>query len=590
MAITLFPLLVSNTVSRNIVPGVAKVLENYIMVYGLDSILKQVRGKMGGKYRISNKKVIKMESIDEIPNFLYQEFLDEQSGIWGHAGAGTKGKDPQSLADIEAEARAKEKGKQSVIAAGKDASVRLDSFNLDAITLEPTWMKIDQIDKDGNKTSGVIGVKVIPYAVKSDVSLSKLLMYDKQVTRLQRLAIMKGRQMTTALYRTWHKLWMKVPFTEPSGTVSGDPRKDILLKRSIMDVKEIQSIFALANQAELSDTFTGNAKEMMNLQKMGWGSIVIADDVNRRASFCMKELKGLCSIMPYTMLYQTFSQAKVYEDIEDAKRNASSIFKVKRSKMSKLIGEGIAQTKTEDFGLQNLPLLESEFISEVEYIDENIGAFLSKITPAKLKIMLPKILKGDIKDAPATTVDKIVRIGMKLHPEFRKGYVLAKKVIGNSSPGVSEAHVDLAAITVAIGAALKKGGSVFMDEVKIGIKKFIKLFRRSKTKAKPDKAGLPKEHIIDATFGWIYITTLTFIITTIVGLAGYAVYSAAKLGIILANLASAKLAGVDKAVIKKVSEDWSAAALETVKEQAVNYAPWIALAVLVLMMGRKMLK
>ena len=588
MAITLFPLLVSNTVSKNIVPGVAKVLENYIIAYGLDDILSQLRKEKGkANYRISNNKVIKRESVSsEISNFLYNEMLDEQrrSQIYGATGSGNKlvsGKDQdnayeynEKLKDTEREARAKEKGKQAL--GGRDSSVRLDMMNLSSISLEPTWMKMDQIDSDGTRTSGIIGVKVVPYLVKSDASLSRLLMYDRQVGKLQGFAIRKGRQMTTGLYNIWKKAWLKLPFTSLNTTVSGDPRKDIILKRSIMHSKSIQSIFALANQSELSDSFLGTAKGVMNLQKMGWGSLIVADDVNRRVAFCMKELKGLCSMMPYTMLYQTFSQAKVYEDIEDAKRTSSSIFKVRREKLTKLVGEGIAETKVEEFGNQNLPLLESGFITEAEYIDENLGSFMKKLTPSNLKTIIPNIIKGKAKNIPNSSPEKIVKLATKLNPEFRKGYVLAKKVIANSSPDVSSDLVDWAAIMVAVRASLKKGASTFMEEVKHGLKLTMKLFRRTSQKAK-----MPREHIVDATFGWTYILICLSALAYLIKEAGYIGTKVWNFIVPLYKSGASKLAGIDQAAAKQAAEDWTTATVETTKEFATDYGPWIGITLVI---------
>ena len=527
--ISLYPLLVSNTISKNVVPGVCKVLENYIMVYGLTDMLKRIRTspRSGGDWRIVNKKLIKRENVEiDLPEFLYDEIIHEASKIYDVTGPGNKPtiKSPEmwekeekkkdtsrddafeyneKLKDAERMAAAKERGKLSTKPdEGKDSTVRLDAFNTQTISLEPTWMKIDQVDKKGNKMTGVIGVKVVPYAVKSDATLAQLLMYDKQINLIQRLAILSGRRFTNMLYRIWMKAWTKVPFVSASTTVTGDPRKDILLKRNMMNIDSVQDIFVLANQAELSDTFYSSAKEMMKLQKMGWGSIVIADDVNRRVAFCMKELKGLCSMIPYTMLYHTFAQAKVYEDIEDAKRNASSIFKVKREKMTKLIGESISKEKIEKFTNDVIPMFENETISELKFLDENIASFAKKMNPMKLKNIITNISNGNVRNIPKVSNDKIVKYGTKLNPEFRKGYDLAYKVISNSSPDISAKVSSISATAVCIRAALTSPSN-FMTGVKDGIKLLIKLFRKLKPKPDSNKPTMPKPHLLDAIFGWI---------------------------------------------------------------------------------------
>jgi hypothetical protein len=202
-------------------------------------------------------------------------------------------------------------------------------------------MKTDIISKDGTQTSGIVGVKVVPVAVKSDAKLANLLMYDRQVSNLQSLIIRQGRKLENFFYRAWKILWKVATLgvgVGPAGGMgmTGDPKHDILARRTILKAKSASDIFVLVNQADLSDDFYTSANGILNLFRMGWSSIIIADDVNRRAAFCMRELKGLCSLMPYTMLYQTYKQAQVYEDLEDAKRSASSIFKVRRQKFSKM--------------------------------------------------------------------------------------------------------------------------------------------------------------------------------------------------------------------------------------------------------------
>jgi len=570
--IALYPLLVSNTISRNIVPGVAKVLENYIIVYGLSGLLDRVRKSSGvsGDYRIKLNKVIKTENIEEhLPGFLYREIIEEQSGIGGSANPGSKTATRGST-NVNVNINMPDDKKDK----GKDASVRLDTFNMESISLEPTWMKLDQYDREGNKSTGLIGVKVVPYAVKSDADLSQLLMYDNQVSKLQRLAILTGRNATSFLYRAWMSVWSKVPlFGGRPEVVTGDPRKDILLKRNIISAGHAQDIFVLANQAELNDNFYASAKGMMNLQKMGWGSIMIADDVNRRVAFCMNELKGLCSIMPYTMLYQTFSQAKVYEDIEDAKRNASSIFKVARKPMAKIIGEGIAQTKVENFGSRNLPMFDSEFISEMEYIDENLSGFIKSMNPMKMKMALLNLTKGNVDKIPTVSNEKLVQYGMKINPEFRKGHIFAKKVIENSTPEVSEKMADVSATLCCVYASVFKSDN-FMDGLKETLKRIIMLFRKFKPKGDPNKVKMPAAHFMDAVFGWIvilfWLAALAYSFPAFQAI-GSGIYKFTKMSVDF-------LEGVNGQAIMKTAQE-TAQSLQP-QEYLSTHAPLILLAIL----------
>ena len=410
------------------------------------------------------------------------------------------------------ESEAKEKGKEK--AKAKDSSVKIGSMDMKTISLEPTWMHTDVISKDGSKTSGIVGVKVVPYPVKSDAKLAHLLLYDRQVNNLQAIAIKFGRGVENMFYRIWKTAW-KIGTLGigggPAGgmAMTGNPKHDILARRTILRAKDASDIFVLVNQADLSDDFYSSASGLLNLFRMGWSSIIIADDVNKRVSFCMRELKGMCSMMPYTMLYQTFQQAKVYEDMEDAKRSASSIFKVRRKSFAKIVGESAAQNKIEEFGIQNLPLFESELITEMEYIDENIGSFVKSLTPANIKATLLRILKGNIKSMPKVGPEKLLKMGASKNPEFRKSYLLAKKVLENSSPEIKNNKVvELAAIGIASNAVVDVAKDVGKDIVvstKEGLKRFIKNYRKNRDIAKANRTDMPTEHVAEATFGWIAI-------------------------------------------------------------------------------------
>jgi hypothetical protein len=537
--IALYPMLVSNTVSKNIIPGISKVLENFLIVYGMRNIMEKARGDRATKgmsnYSFKKRLTIK-ESESYVEDYFYREVMFEQSAIGRVTGRGKGKKYPgtspvadtkmdvrsaepdaydqaEKYKDMERGERAREKGKLK--ARGKDprdASVGI-SFDMKSISLEPTWMKTDIVTKDGIKTSGIVGVKVVPYPVKSDAKLSQLLMYDRQVNNLQGLVIRRGRTVENFFYKAWKILWKVGTLgigVGPAGgmALTGNPKHDILARRTILKAKDASDIFVLVNQADLTDEFSSSAGGILNLFRMGWNSIIIADDVNRRVSFCMRELKGMCSMMPYTMLYQTYSQAKVYEDLEDAKRTASSIFKVRRQKFSKIVGEGIAQNKMEEFGMQNLPLLESELISEIEYIDENVGSFLKSLSPVKIKSIVLNLVKGNTKGIPEVSPDKLLKIASKRSPEFRKSYLLAKKVLANSSPEIKNNKiVELAAIGVASRAVVETTKDVSKDIIvstKEGLKRFIKNYRKNRDGLTKSNV-MPVEHYAEATFGWVAV-------------------------------------------------------------------------------------
>jgi hypothetical protein len=70
---------------------------------------------------------------------------------------------------------------------------------------------------------------------------------------------------------------------------------------------------------------------------------MIADDVNKKVTFCMKEFGGVCSVVPYGFVYSSLGRdhSKVFEDLEDVKRSASPFFRM-TARRTKVFGETVA--------------------------------------------------------------------------------------------------------------------------------------------------------------------------------------------------------------------------------------------------------
>jgi hypothetical protein len=67
---------------------------------------------------------------------------------------------------------------------------------------------------------------------------------------------------------------------------------------------------------------------MLKMWRLSWGNLIVADDIQKDVMFCMKKYKGMCSNFSYGMIYsQVKDKAKVFEDMEDARKATSSLFK-----------------------------------------------------------------------------------------------------------------------------------------------------------------------------------------------------------------------------------------------------------------------
>ena len=183
--------------------------------------------------------------------------------------------------------------------------------------------------------------------------------------------------------------------------------------------------------------------------------------------------------------------------------------------MKKVLGESLAQHKLEEFGADIFgPLSQGtqEFLNEIAYIDENFAATAKKVMQSP-KQFLGRLFQGTAK-VPRMTIDRALKMGRKIDPQFPKAYALAKRVLNNSikAKGLSEEHLNWAAMTVVIRAKTLPGKDL-MGKTKEVLMSVIPLFRKALRKAQETTLNIPPQHRVEAVFGLVSL----FLLTTILG-------------------------------------------------------------------------
>lgn len=393
--IVVYPMLVSQAVSENAIPAIAKTLEQYIIIHLNDEVVSSPEVKRNFNFKIEKGKFIVKES----------EYLAEVEGGESGFGGQTKSKEEkqaeedarrkreeerreaehrrkeeehearmdrerrdreawdkeeerrkdkhQAMMDKDARDRAKaardidkenqekiekakEEAKQKEIQAAKRAKAEVKMGDNKALSIEPTYMTVTVEDVFGNTRKEFLGIKVVPFRVKSDAKLSRLIMHDSQMKTMQAGMVALGRKVMRFAYSLFDR-WTKRARVLGGLTPSGDPRRDIIFDRTGM---KGQGFVVLSKTEDIDDTFLSNINRINRLFKLGWGNFIIADDINRQAYFCMKKFRGICTAISYKMMYQNFGMAKVYDDLEDAKRQSSSLFRIKK-RFSKVVSEWV---------------------------------------------------------------------------------------------------------------------------------------------------------------------------------------------------------------------------------------------------------
>jgi len=501
--ILIYPLLVASNINPTVIPGVVKALEKYMIVYQLDSIMQDSQRLAGLTLQKVNNKLfnVREDKTEQISSYLSSEMLLEQSI------------DPTLKTGTDAPEDDK-----------KDASVGVDmKMDQKTFSLEPTWIRIERIAPSTTnaapvKYSDVLGIKVLPVIVKSDAKLVHLLSYDVQVNKLLRNLIILGRKVEVNYGRVMATISSKIhKYTlgffgrkdEPR-PVSGDPYEDIIMKKTYWAARSKESgdldrIFVMTNLSDFRTNFFDDPRKMMKLRKMGWGSIIVGDDVNKKVSFCMKPFTGMCSTLSYSMLFQSYDQYEVYKDLEEIKRSSASIFKINLKQMHKMIGVSEAMEKIDEFAADIIARKKQRSqLNEIkEIVNENVFSFAHKFIstgPSSLKILLKNAV-SDLNIVPKELESDsfIMKIGKKLDPKFMQSYQLSERVFSNTIPELKD-HPNalksislLAPVITYIKNAGEKAG-IPTSSLKEVIMELVRLYRERRRRNLMSGEAMPEEY------------------------------------------------------------------------------------------------
>jgi len=345
-------MLVSKAVSENIVPGIAKALELYILTYSHDQYLQTAGQSRNVNFKIKGGKITATEGVDFTeatrpggpgtkqptptppdPNDIEQQKLD-----WEKEKFEKQQDAERKKAEKEKASKEKEKEeKENKLELARKAKVDVKLADNKAMSIEPSWMTSEVVDRNGYTKKELIGVKVVALRIKSDEKLSRLILHDTQLGFLNSMMIRFGRSILRRFYGFIDR-WSK----RAGGVVlSGDPRRDIVMGRTGHDG---QAFVVLNKNEDIDEIFMSNIGRINRLFKMGWGNIIIVDDINRVAYFCMQKYKGVCMALSYAMIYHNFGKLDVYNTLEDAKRQSNSIFKIGKN-ITKVMAEWFVEEK-----------------------------------------------------------------------------------------------------------------------------------------------------------------------------------------------------------------------------------------------------
>lgn len=478
-----YPMVLSNSISDNVVPGLMKMTERFVLTYKVNDVMETLASLKGSDINITR--------------------VTDQDGVITAKVGGAYGEGKEILRP------------QKVEKVVLEQKVDLTAMDPRAISIEPTYtvMVLEDGGKDGAKYSRLIGVKVLPLRARDDERLIHMLTYDRGVKGLQYHAIKAGRSVVRKLRNIWIKFRGKIPVIgKGREEMKGDVRTDILLQGSVYSAGGgTSNIFLVLNRADLDENFFKEAGGVRKLFKLGWSNLIVVDEVNRVAFFCFKQFRGNCPQVPFQMMYETLKQREAYESTEEIKRSTASIFK-RRVTMSQAIGEKLSYAQAYIDARQT--------IQEIEMINEDLKSFLRRINlkdfANKMKQAvdagnMKKLLKATEKmRLPSIPIERVEMAAKRIGGNYKVNKERAYKVLKNSLPEeASDRLLNIASTSLAV-VSMKEDRNI-NDE----IKKFVMKVRKSVSQ--PDKVKLPKEYILDAAIGWAVISLLVTVLVIVVG-------------------------------------------------------------------------
>ena len=365
--IVVYPMIVSNAVSETALPGIAKMLEQYLLAYSKDDILgeigiqrrvnfkikggklfmseaitpEDIGAKPGTKQKAKDKKIEDIENkISDLEDKLEQAKTQAEKDRIRQAQSKldnekAKYQSQQKLdAATEKEREAKEKIKkfEEEQEKAKKSKIKLGTpTDPKTITLEPTGIPFET-----DQGTEFLGIKVVPMRVASEAKLSYLILSDLRMGQFRTIFTSFGRGVLRFISKV-----LLSKYSSPTG----DPRKDILMGRTGL---KGDAFVVLDKHHDVDEGLVNNPRALKKLFSLHWGNMIITDDIQKTASFCMKKFKGICNIISYQMMYQTLGQAQTYADLEDVRKKAGSLFKYKKS-FSKVVSEIKTDQKLVDY-------------------------------------------------------------------------------------------------------------------------------------------------------------------------------------------------------------------------------------------------
>ena len=308
-----FPLLCTDDIDTNYVPGLCKLLELYFLTNITTAIMDgelTLYVDINASGRVSGVQ-LEGEDFKDYPEFIQEADKDDDDKGKGGGKAGYDTIKGVGLAP-------------TIVT--MQATIQTRKF--DPSTLDTTV---------GYQQRGVvIGTKVVPYKLKNSKNLFELLKKDASsgTARSWYKTAVRGLTKTLLSSRIMQTMVRSLKYLMPG---FGGWYLDIFLTRKgLLDASgwgrqygsarfQRFASATLCMSADYKVTMFDDPTKLQKLFRMGWNSFLIMDYRDKHATFCSYLEQGKCYQISFPVIFNALNMDRVYQDVKDLEKASGGV-------------------------------------------------------------------------------------------------------------------------------------------------------------------------------------------------------------------------------------------------------------------------
>ncbi|MCK5018458.1 MAG: hypothetical protein KAS32_15470 [Candidatus Peribacteraceae bacterium] len=332
-ALFVVPAMISPNVNPRIVPALAKVIERNIIISNFASFRAAAMKKYAKPWKSATSEDVEVagDNLMEGPKTHTTDTLGGSSTSKGGLSKDQWGKAQDAIIGAFGKP-SKDELRQPTTSGVEDIELPRGITFFNTFGLEPTYLTFRMDLKStvimplsSGPVDIMVGVKVIPYAVKGVNNVLGMMKQIRSMSTMQRFWFSK-----------WNSIKGKIPFTPQRAVRTGERKgeaTDIIFAPNSVELSNAKTLSKMMSTRKASNwatlavlsTYDFSDKELREtiqdykkLVKGGWGDMVIVNESSETVHFCTQKLNA-CYELPFAYLKQVMNLSNIMDYAEVSK-------------------------------------------------------------------------------------------------------------------------------------------------------------------------------------------------------------------------------------------------------------------------------